>query len=632
MISIVLMNEIIIMRFIRISLSFLILFFLPMLWCQSQEMTIDRIEPPFWWTGMAHQELQLLVHGKTITETEPSISYTGVKLVKTIRTDNPNYLFIDLIIKKGCQAGNFDITFKKEGKDILVYTYELKQRKSNSAQRKGFVQSDVLYLIMPDRFANGDPGNDDMPGMSEKANRQNPNGRHGGDLKGISDHMDYISNLGVTALWLNPVLENNNPRYSYHGYAITDFYRTDPRLGTNDNYVGFVDDCHRHGIKVIMDMVFNHCSTSHWFITDLPSADWIHQFPQYTPSNFRASTITDPHASEYDRDRMLTGWFDRHMADLNQKNELLANYLIQNSIWWTEYAGLDGIRLDTQPYSFKEMITEWGKRMNEEYPYFTIVGEAWLKYESMTAYYQNDSPNRDGYKSVIPCVTDFPLYYALNEAFTQGEGYYTGLARIYDVLAQDFVYGHPENNLVFVDNHDLTRFFTSVGDDPSKFLMGLTYILTTRGIPMIYYGTEILMPGNAESGHGFIRSDFPGGWIGDTVNAFIPSGRSIIQNETCNYLTKLLKWRKEKDVIHTGKLKHFVPEGGIYTFFRYDDAETVMVIMNNNDEIKTVSTEHYAECMKGFSSGYDVINEQTISALDTIEVPAKTALVIELKK
>ncbi|MCX6234267.1 MAG: glycoside hydrolase family 13 protein [Bacteroidetes bacterium] len=616
---------------IRTPVLFLFLFFIPFAWSRSQDISIGRVEPPFWWTGMKYPELQLLVYGNDIALTEPFISYPGVLLAQTHRTENLNYLFIDLLIKEECRAGTFDIEFYKDGKSILHHVYEIKERKTGSSQRKGFDQSDVIYLIMPDRYANGNPGNDDIAGMTEKANRQDPSGRHGGDLQGIIDHLDYIQNLGVTSLWLNPFLENNNPRYSYHGYAITDFYRTDPRLGSNEDYLQLVERCHQKGMKIIMDMVFNHSSTNHWFIKDLPSPDWIHQFPDFTPSNFRASTITDPYASDYDKTRMLTGWFDRHMADLNQNNRYLTNYLIQNSIWWIEWAGLDGIRLDTQPYSNKEMIADWGKRISEEYPNFTIVGEAWLRYESMTAYYQMDSPNRDGYNSHIPCVTDFPLCFALNEAFTQEEGYYTGLARIYDVLAQDFLYGHPENNLVFVDNHDLTRFFTSVKEDPNKFKMGLAYILTTRGIPMIYYGTEILMTGNAETGHGFIRADFPGGWSEDPVNAFVPAGRTLLQNETYTYLNKLLKWRKDKQVIHKGNFRHFVPEDGIYTYFRYDNTETVMVIMNNNAIAKTVNTEHFAECMKGFSSGYDVINEQKVNELNLIEVPAKTAIIIELK-
>ncbi len=597
----------------------------------AQDTVPDHVEPPFWWTGMNDSSLQLLVHGRDIATTDPFIDYDGVTLVKTNRIDNPNYLFLDLIIDKYTLHGAFTIAFRRGDSVVARYRYHLYERRHGSSQRKGFDASDVVYLIMPDRFADGDTTNDNMPGMLEKADRHDPNGRHGGDLKGITDHLDYITDLGVTALWLNPVLENNNPSYSYHGYAITDFYKTDPRLGTNDEYLDLIDSCHARGLKVIMDMVFNHCSTFHWFIRDLPSYDWIHQFPEYTPSNFRASTLMDSHASGYDRTKMLTGWFDRHMADLNQKNVFLTDYLIQNSIWWIEYTGLDGIRLDTQPYVYKEMIAQWGQRIRKEYPFFTIVGEAWLQDESMTAYFQEDAHNSDGYNSFIPGVTDFPLYYALSRVFNENEGYFTGLAGLYDVIAQDFVYAHPERNLVFADNHDLTRFFTSVGDDFNKFRMGMAYILTTRGIPVIYYGTEILMTGRAEEGHGHVRADFPGGWPGDTLNAFTAPGRTTRQNEAFNFLQTLITWRHMKTMIHNGRLTHFVPEDGIYTYFRYNSSGTVMVIMNNTTEQKNVTTGHYSECMDDYSRGYDVMNGIMIDDLSTITVPSKSVRIIELK-
>jgi glycosidase len=598
----------------------------------SQEIIPDHVEPPFWWTGMNHSGLQLLVHGKDIASTEASLVYDGVTLLRTNRTGNPNYLFLDLAIEAKASPGEFTIEFHKDGALMARYQYRLYGRHPGSSQRKGFDASDVIYLVMPDRFANGDTTNDSVAGMLEKADRNDPNGRHGGDMKGISDHLDYIKDLGVTALWLNPFLENNNPRFSYHGYAITDFYKTDPRLGTNTDYLKLVDSCHSLGIKVIMDMVFNHCSTYHWFIQDLPSYDWIHQFSQYTPSNFRASTLMDSHASEYDRTKMLTGWFDRHMADLNQKNIFLTTYLIQNSIWWIEYAGLDGIRLDTQPYVYKDMIAQWGQRIKEEYPDFTIVGEAWLQDESMTAYFQEDAHNSDGYNSFIPGVTDFPLYYALSVVFNEEESYSTGMAKLYDVIAQDFLYAHPNRNLVFADNHDLTRFFTSVNEDLDKYRMGMTYILTTRGIPVIYYGTEILMTGHAEKGHGTIRTDFPGGWPGDPKNAFTAAGRTEQQNQAFNFIRKLITWRDAKPMIHDGYLKHFVPDDGIYTYFRYNNTGTVMVIMNNTMEQKTVSTGNYSECMGDYSSGYDVTGGNRIEELNTIDVPAKTARIIELKK
>ena len=344
---------------IRLSVFLLFAFTLSL---KSQDIKVDKVEPPFWWVGMVNTNLQLLVYGENISSSKPEINYAGVMIVGVNKVENPDYLFIDIEIQDDASPGTFDIAFTVGDRLIPPYKYELKERKVGSAERYGFDRSDAIYLLMPDRFSNGDPSNDNVAGMIEKADRSNLDGRHGGDIKGIVSHLDYIENLGFTALWINPLIENNNPQYSYHGYAITDFYNVDPRYGSNQDYVNMVNECHTRDMKVIMDMVFNHCSIHHWLIQDLPAEDWIHQFPEFTRSNFRASTIMDPHASEYDKTKMLTGWFDTHMADLDQRNELLSNYLIQNTIWWIEYSGIDGIRVDTQPYSYKEFITDWTRR------------------------------------------------------------------------------------------------------------------------------------------------------------------------------------------------------------------------------------------------------------------------------
>ncbi|HRZ21742.1 MAG TPA: alpha-amylase family glycosyl hydrolase, partial [Bacteroidales bacterium] len=424
---------------------------------QAQDIQIDRVEPPFWWTGMEDQGLQLLVYGHNIGLTSPLILQKEVSITSFTRVSNPNYLFIDLQISSQVKPLNFRIDFLYGDSVLISGSYELKARRTGSAERKGFNASDVIYLLMPDRFANGDTANDSAEGMSEKCNRSDPDGRHGGDLQGVRDHLDYLPELGVTALWMNPFLENNNPQYSYHGYAITDFYRTDPRLGTNEMFVSLVAECHKKGLKVIMDQILNHASIHHRFMQDPPDESWIHTYPEFTRSNFRASAIMDPYASGYDRDRMLNGWFDRHMPDLNQHDPLLLKYLIQNSIWWIEYADLDGIRLDTQPYPDKEATAEWSSAIFREYPNFNIVGEAWMQQESMTAYFQKGTQNPDGYDSGIPTVTDFPLYYALNRSFNEKDGWSQGLARIYLVRAQDYLYGNPANKLLFCDNHDLNR-------------------------------------------------------------------------------------------------------------------------------------------------------------------------------
>lgn len=598
---------------------------------QAQEIQIERMEPPFWWTGMNNPSLQLLVYGKNISFTQPNIDHESVRLSKVIRVENPNYLFLDLVIQGKELAIDFSVDFLMGDSVILSEPYQLKARQPGSADRKGFNSSDVVYLLMPDRFANGNPANDFAAGMRERPDRNNPDGRHGGDLKGIMDHLDHFPSLGVTALWLNPFLENNNPHYSYHGYAITDFYKTDPRIGTNEEVVMLVNNCHARGLKVIMDQILNHASLYHWMMKDPPSGDWIHTFPEYTRSNFRAPSIMDPYASQYDRDRMLTGWFDVHMADLNQENPLLLTYFIQNSIWWIEFAGLDGIRLDTQPYAFKEGVARWAVRIFQEYPHFNIVGEAWLQQEAMTAYFQQDSPNPYMYNSNIPTVTDFPLYYALAQAFNETEGWTEGLARLYLVRSHDYLYADPYDKLIFCDNHDLNRYFSSVGEDLNKFKMAFSYLLTAIGTPMIYYGTEVLKTGFEHDGHGMIRTDFPGGWPEDQINAFERQGLTSEQTEALDYLSSLARWRKDKPVIHTGKMIHFIPENGIYVYFRFNDLEAIMVVMNNTDSSKLIDTDRYAECIHGHREALNPMTGEMLQDLSAIEIPAKSVLILELK-
>jgi glycosidase len=444
--------------------------------------------------------------------------------------------------------------------------------------------------------------------------------------------MADIANSGFTAVWLNPFLENNQPAFSYHGYAISDFYKTDPRYGTNDLFVKLVDDAHAKGLKIIMDMIFNHCGSGHWFYKDLPSEDWIHQHKEFTRSNFRAPTVSDPYASKADQEQMVTGWFDKNMPDLNQKNPILATYLIQNSIWWIEFAGLDGIRVDTQPYPYKEFMAEWSKAVMVEYPDFNIVGEAWLQKIPITAYFQKGANNKDGYNSYMPSVTDFPMYNAISEAFNEKEGWSAGMAKLYYVLAQDFAYPNPGNLVIFPDNHDLSRYYETLGKDIRKYKMGLAYLLTTRGIPQIYYGTEILMDGKEQEGHGFIRKDFPGGWQGDTKNAFRADGRTDEQNDAYNFLTTLLNWRKNNEIIHSGKLMHFLPEDGIYVVFRYNDTGAVMLVLNNNEaDDKDLQMARFNEILKNYSAGKEIISNTKITNLSVLKVPAKSAMIIELE-
>ena len=597
----------------------------------SQEVSLDRIEPPFWWTGFKNINLQLLVHGKNIASASVTVDYPGLLLQKINKVENPNYLFLDLSINSNTRPGIALINFKVKGKIVGKYIYELKARKKDSAGRKGFNSHDVIYLLMPDRFANGDTSNDNVAGMTEPVNRKNQDGRHGGDIKGITDHLDYFSDLGVTALWINPLLENNMAKYSYHGYATTDYYRIDPRFGTNEDYVKLGEALHQRGMKLIKDMIFNHCGSNHWWMKDLPSKDWVNQWPEFTRTNYRAGTFTDPYASKADSNLFVRGWFDITMPDLNQANPFVKNYLIQASIWWIEYAGLDGIRQDTQPYPFKEMMAEWGKRLQEEYPDFNVVGECWLNYPASVAYWQQGSKNKDGYDSRLPSVFDFPLYDALTKAFSEPEGWNTGITRLYEILAQDFSYPNPDNIVVFADNHDVNRYLDSQKDDVRKLKMAMAYVLTTRGIPEIYYGTEILMTTGIDKGDGNKRKDFPGGWAGDQNKAFTGQGRNGAQADMYDYLRKLIRWRNSAEVIHTGKYRHFIPAEGIYVYFRYNDKNTVMVVMNNNEETKTIETGRYNEFLKKFRSGSEIISGNSLNDLSKLTIPGKSVLIVELK-
>jgi glycosidase len=590
---------------------------------------IQRVEPPNWWIGMKNPTLQLLVYGKSISKSQVEINYPGVKFVKKHLVENPNYLFIDIEIDQSAKAGTFSIIFKSDKKN-LKYDYELKSKVTDPQKHNGFNSSDVIYLLMPDRFANGNPANDSYAGMLEKADRNNPNGRHGGDLKGISDHLDYFVMLGVTSLWLNPVFENNMPQTSYHGYAITDFYKVDPRLGTNNEYLQLVDNCHKKGLKVIMDMVFNHCASEHWFIKDMPSKDWVHQFNEFTRSNYRGEVACDPYASELDAVLFEKGWFDNTMPDLNQENQFLTNYLIQNSIWWVKYSGIDGIRMDTYPYPKKEMMSNWVKMVLNEYPNLNIVGEAWLQKESHTAYWQKDFIARDGFNSGLPSVTDFPLNYAVIKSLNQPESWTGGLSELYYVLSQDFLYSDANQNLIFPDNHDIQRIYTSLNHNFNKFKMAMSFYMTTRGIPQIYYGTEILMDGDGSASHGYLRQDFPGGWQGDKMNAFSPKNLGTERTMALDFMTKLLNWRKSSELVHTGKLKHFIPENGTYVYFRYSEKAALMVILSKRDA-HFMKTERYHEILKNYKRAKDIITDEVIEDLGSIWMEGYSARILELE-
>jgi glycosidase len=590
---------------------------------------IDRIEPPSWFTGMKETALQLMVYGKEIGSFDVFTDYPGVKVTTLIKTNNPNYLFVNLDISSTALPGNIALIFTR-GKQKQTYNYPLLAHPSEPA--RGFNSSDVIYLLMPDRFANGDPANDNVESMLEKADRTNPNGRHGGDLKGIADHLGYIEDLGVTGIWLNPFLENNQPSFSYHGYSITDLYRVDPRYGSNEEFKDLVLKAHNMGLKLVMDMIFNHIGSGHWWMKDLPSGDWVHQFSSFTRSNYRASAYMDPYAAKSDADLMEKGWFDNTMPDLNQSNPLVETYLTQNSLWWIANFGIDGIRMDTYPYPEKNMMSRWAKRITDEFPGFFIVGEVWYQQEALTAYWSFDKINSDGYQSNLPSITDFPLSLATHRAFNEPDSWTDGVARFYLILSQDFLYPDPFRNVIFLDNHDLTRFFTETGMNPNIYKMALSFILTTRGIPQFYYGTEIVMEGDKNLGDGYLRQDFPGGWNGDSRNAFTGQNLDATQKEAYAFTKKLLNWRKGKKVIHSGKLKQFIPENNLYVYFRYNTKESVMVILNNSEkETRTITKDRYLEAMNGFTHGNEVITGTEINDLSSFKIGPKTAMIIELK-
>lgn len=612
------------------KLIFLLFILFALLNTSAQNITLKRVEPMFWWAGMKSPELQLMVYGENISTADVQLQYPGVELQSVSKVQNPNYLFINLLLDKNVQPGKFEINFVLEDKTLQHYSYELKKREKNSSKRIGFNSSDVIYLITPDRFANGNPENDNMPGMLEQVNRADDNGRHGGDIQGIEDHLDYISKMGFTSVWINPLLENNMPRTSYHGYAITDLYKVDPRFGTNEDYRKLAQELHNKDMKVMMDMVFNHIGSSHWWMKDLPMPDWLNDYPDIKITTHRRTVNQDPHASEIDKKGMTDGWFVHSMPDLNQRNPFLASYLIQNSIWWTEYLGLNGIRMDTYPYPDKNMMAAWTKRILEEYPDFYIVGEEWAMNDAIIAYWQKDHINQDGYVSYLPGLMDFPLNNAVVNSLKDQEPRGSGWTNLYGELANDFEYSHPDQLVIFPDNHDMQRFYTQIGENFELWKLGMVYYATVRGIPQIYYGTEILKVSAEPKRDGVIRSDFPGGWPGDSINAFTGVGLTSQQKKAQDFTRKLLNWRKDKPGIHYGKLMHFVPENGIYVYFRYDDNDKVMIILNKNSSEQVVSTDRFSEIMKGCKSGKEIISGKEISDITEITLAPKSAMIIEL--
>lgn len=581
---------------------------------------------------MKNTKLQLIVHGNQIAARNVTINYPGVTLLKTNKVENANYLFLDLEISASTQPGIFPIRFEKKGAKAIVSNYELKARNVKQVKAQGVTTKDLVYLIMPDRFANGDNTNDIVKGMTETTlNRDSMYHRHGGDIQGIINNLDYLQDLGVTALWINPLLTNDQPKTSYHGYANTENYRIDPRYGTNELYKKLIDEMHKRGMKMVKDLVHNHVGSRHWTVLDLPSKDWLNQWPSFTRTTYREQTHFDPYASAADKKQMVNGWFDFHMPDPNQQNPYVRNYITQSHIWWVEYAGVDAFRLDTYAYNDLDYMAEWAKVIKAEYPNLNSFGETWVQGVPSQTYFTEGNVVNQGFDSGLDGVTDFQALWAVNEALNGKFGWTDGVVRLYNTLAYDYQYKDATKNVVFLDNHDLNRFYSVVNEDFSKYKSGIAWVLTTRGIPQFYYGNEILMTGTT-SPDGKVRLDFKGGWPEDKVNKFTAAGRTEKENEAFNYVRKLATYRKNNEVLQTGKMMQFVPQDGVYVYFRYNADKTVMMLMNGEEKEVTVSTARFAERTSGFTQAVNVATDEVLADMSQIKIPAKTTLVLELKK
>ncbi|GAA4352023.1 glycoside hydrolase family 13 protein [Hymenobacter saemangeumensis] len=599
----------------------------------SQASGSMRIDPTFWWVGMKNPRLQLLVHSPGIAGSTATLAaYPGVTLEGVQKLESPNYLLLNLSISASAAPGQLKLEFK--GKKKLSYSYELRARNTAPDRVQGINTSDFIYLLMPDRFANGDPTNDVVKGMHEASvNRGELTARHGGDLKGIEDHFDYLKELGVTTIWPTPLVENNQPKTSYHGYALTDYYKIDPRYGSNDDYAGFVQRAHQQGLKVVHDVVLNHMGSENYLFRDQPAKDWFNQWPSFTRSNYADAVLTDPHAAPAEREQHEKGWFDLTMPDVNQSNPLVATYLIQNFIWWVEYTGLDAFRIDTYPYSDRQFLMRFGDEVQAQFPRLGMVGECTSIGVAQQAYFaRNILPPVDGFKSNLPGVLDFQAFFAITDAFTKEPGWNEGINKLYYVLQQDWLYEDATRNVVFLDNHDQSRFLSVVGEDQAKLRLGLAWLLTTRGIPQLYYGTEVLMK-NFTNPDGRLREDFPGGWPGDQQNLFTAAGRTPAQQAMHDYVRTLAQYRRSHPVLQTGQLTQYLPGEGVYTYFRHNDkGEAVMVVLNSANAERSLDPAKYAANLRGFRSARDVATGTVLPDLNTLKVPAKTAWVLELQK
>lgn len=590
----------------------------------------NSVYPLHWWVGMKNPALQLMIHGPSIASNgDPVIQYPGLKVVKISRVKNPNYLFIDLQIAPSAKPGNFSIRFPRNTSATINYTLKAK---ADPGRINAVNAEDLIYLIMPDRFSNGDPSNDRVAGMRDQSlNRADYFARHGGDLKGIENHLDYLEDLGVTALWLMPVLENNMPSRSEHGYAFTDHYAIEPRFGGAEAYSSLITALHKRKMKIVQDAVYNHVGIEHFLFRDLPDSSFFHFWPRYTNTTYKDQVLMDPYASKADRAMMSDGWFTPSMPDVNQNNPFFANYLIQHAIWCTENFSLDGWRVDTYAYNDLDFMNRVNKALLDEFPKLGIFAETWVHGIPNQSFFSKNV-YQIPFQSNLPGVTDFQLnLYGILPALTQATGWTDGVNRLYLTATNDFVYRDPMKNVIFLDNHDVSRFYSMVGEDMQKLKMGIAWLLTFRGIPQLYYGTEILMK-NYANPDGLVRLDFVGGWEGDVPNRFTSAGRSTQENEIFNYTRTLARFRKSSPALKTGRLMQYVPQESLYVYFRYLKEQTVMCLMNTGDGMVKVDLSRFLERIAGFTKARDVVSGSSSLLQNTLDVSGKTLMVLELLK
>lgn len=580
--------------------------------------------PPHWYKGMEDTVLQLVIHHKNIRDAKLNMPSDAIKIIKRYPSNSVDYMMLDLSIPRNFLGNIIPIEFIIKKKKLLL-KYELKEKPN--LKKPILNQTDLIYLIMPDRFANGDETNDSFSNLEEKTvNRKEPFGRHGGDLKGIEQQLRYIQSVGFNTLWLTPFQENNEPEASYHGYAITNHYKTDPRFGTNNDYKSLADAAHKRGMKMVIDLVFNHIGDQHWMVKEMPFPNFIHRFDTFTRTNYRANTLLDPYASAYDKKVFNEGWFDKRMPDLNMKDPALARYMIQQTLWWLYYAEIDAIRIDTYTYPDQEFMKQWYQAIREEFPEMSIFGEIWEHAVPLQSYF---APKEKAYHQEMQNVLDFQFCFAMDEFVNQDFGWTEGVSKLYYSLSQDFLYKDPFHHVTFIDNHDLDRFLSQVNGDVSKLKVALGMLLTMRGIPCIFYGTEVLMKGKGS--HGIIREDFSGGWKDDAVNKFESKNRSADENDLINYISKIQNWKKEHAAFNDTKMMQFIPQDGIYAFTRYsNNGSAAFIIYNSNKDSKKINTTRFQDILKAKVSGKNILNDKQID-LNSISIDPKELMIIDLK-